>query len=44
MPEGAGNLLNINDLARATGLEPDSGGFSNLLMARDFRHKSLNIC
>ena len=31
-------------LAGATGLEPDSGGFSNLLMARDFRRKPLRIC
>ena len=31
-------------LAGAMGLEPDRGDFSNLLMARDFCHKSLRIC
>ena len=31
-------------LAGATGLEPDRGDISKLLMARDFRHKSLRMC
>ena len=35
-------LLIINNLAGATGLEPDSGGLSNSLMARDFRRKALS--
>ena len=37
-------ILIVNGLAGATGLEPDSCRFSNLLMARDFRHKSLRMC
>jgi hypothetical protein len=40
--ERARNKSWIN-LAGATGLEPDRGGFHNLLMARDFRHKSLRM-
>ena len=37
-------LLIINNLAGATGLELVSGDFSNSLMARDFRRKSLRMC
>ena len=36
-------LLIINDLAGATGLEPNPRGFSNLPMVRDSRHKSLRM-
>ncbi len=43
LADGCG-LLKMNNLAGATGLEPDPSGCSNILMASDFRHRSLRMC